>query len=509
MSCLLLLLISINGTRIHDVLQDEMQIRNSHHVLIHGNFEDWNQILVATKDSTKHLPRLKRFETMKKRLIQYTSRLHDQILISDDLNANSLWFINAIVVRNASNQMIRRLAKHPDVHLIHSNIELKRGLKEEIGNPWGLRKIRANRVHSELKIKGQGIVIGILDKTTTMDPHVFHYPLVNNLRNATATATNQHGNFVSSVAAAKGFGVAPEAAIVACNIDTGTLIDMLECAATFICPNDQCQHTPSVINHSYGVEWDKEAIRAVRLMIDTFHLFNIINVATTHNINLNKVKAASVCTSDENTVRFPGNFQDVIAVGAINSNNHLASFSAQGQKTLRTYGYIKPNFVAPGVNIRASSLFFSSKRRSGVSFATPMVTGTIALMLSAVKDLNHVSFDIILDVLQRTAVKHELNAPELDCSSDFRVFPNSVYGHGLIDAYAAVKLMIVLDNQTRIEKKAFERSELEKQRLEHQFRVNGASDLAKAVAKHQDRVDEIEKAGPGLLLQQKYKDVLP
>lgn len=117
---------------------------------------------------------------------------------------------------------------------------------------------------------------------------------------------------------------------------------------------------------------------------------------------------------DTSPVDYPARYPEVIAVGAIDQNDALASFSNFG-----------PNqeLVAPGVDIYSTSPPDGYEYSSGTSMACPHVAGVAALMLSLNPDLTS---EEIRCILQTTA--EDLGAAGWD----------GYYGHGLVDAYEAV-----------------------------------------------------------------------
>lgn len=80
------------------------------------------------------------------------------------------------------------------------------------------------------------------------------------------------------------------------------------------------------------------------------------------------------------TLTIPSTSAKVISVGAYNSSNDtLATFSGRG--FTRETNQVKPDIVAPGVNIRSASNTGGMEVRSGTSMATPFVAGSAALMM--------------------------------------------------------------------------------------------------------------------------------
>lgn len=80
------------------------------------------------------------------------------------------------------------------------------------------------------------------------------------------------------------------------------------------------------------------------------------------------------------TLTIPGDTLKAITVGAYNSSNDtIAGFSGRG--FLRETDIIKPDLVAPGVDITSASPGGGLEIRSGTSMAAPFVTGSAALMM--------------------------------------------------------------------------------------------------------------------------------
>ncbi len=91
--------------------------------------------------------------------------------------------------------------------------------------------------------------------------------------------------------------------------------------------------------------------------------------------------------NSELTLTIPSTASKVITVGAYNSLfNACADFSGRGEQTfpkaLTTANLtMKPDIVAPGVSIMAPALGGGHEPVTGTSFATPIVTGSAALLM--------------------------------------------------------------------------------------------------------------------------------
>lgn len=100
------------------------------------------------------------------------------------------------------------------------------------------------------------------------------------------------------------------------------------------------------------------------------------------------VVAAGNSGPDERTILSPGISPNVITVGAVDdkrtidsSDDTIATFSSRGPTK---EGLVKPDIVAPGVDINSLSntKLDGYKPLSGTSMATPLISGSIALLLN-------------------------------------------------------------------------------------------------------------------------------
>lgn len=130
----------------------------------------------------------------------------------------------------------------------------------------------------------------------------------------------------------------------------------------------------------------------------------------------------------------------IISVGAIDKTGHIASFSTQGAAVLVS---------APGVEVYTTDNTGSAGYLSGdyvgvngTSFAAPIVTGIIALMLDANETLGYRDVQEILAYSSR-----KIDAGYADWQENGATNLNGgglhfshAYGFGLVDAHAAVRL---------------------------------------------------------------------
>ncbi|MCF6269248.1 MAG: S8 family serine peptidase [Melioribacteraceae bacterium] len=130
--------------------------------------------------------------------------------------------------------------------------------------------------------------------------------------------------------------------------------------------------------------------------------------------------AGNMGNSSWKFISAPSDGFNTIAVGAVNSNKELASFSSVGP----TFdGRIKPEFVAQGVNCYTARAYSNGyKYGSGTSYSAPIATGIASQLLSAFPYLKNKQLRTILIE-----------------ASDSVENPNNEYGHGILSALSAVE----------------------------------------------------------------------
>ena len=122
-------------------------------------------------------------------------------------------------------------------------------------------------------------------------------------------------------------------------------------------------HGANVINMSLGSSYDDP------------YLHDMVDYAISKGVTVVAASGNDGC----DCVAYPANYPEVVSVGATDSNDNLASFSNYGSNL---------DVAAPGVNV-CSAYWTSSNPAngyscygSGTSFATPLVSGAVALLIS-------------------------------------------------------------------------------------------------------------------------------
>lgn len=118
---------------------------------------------------------------------------------------------------------------------------------------------------------------------------------------------------------------------------------------------------------------------------------------------------------------FPSDGDSVLAVGAVNEQNSISTFSSAGPSSDRR---VKPDNVAMGVDIPVQTAIGYVSRGSGTSFSCPVLSGMAACLLQAVPKSTNMD---IIEALQK--------------SGDRWNDPDSLYGYGLPDMTKALSIL--------------------------------------------------------------------
>lgn len=278
---------------------------------------------------------------------------------------------------------------------------------------------------------GRDAVIGLLDFFVAGDRDV-----QSNIRwfDGVSTFSNGHGAAVAGLMVAdhdgKGvMGIAPQASVVAYNpfdaTGTASWADVRAGVLALTAQNAQ------VINMSLGVEgWT--------LHPDWRTVFGDSRVAGATKETVFVLAAGNAgVTQAQNVAWSWANDPNLIVVGSVDPFNQISAFSNRpGETCLLRGGTCASEFdklkyrfmVAPGELLLVSDDQGGVERRSGTSFAAPLVSGTIALLHDRWPWLARTP-RATTEILFRSA--RDLGAPGVD----------GVYGWGLLDAGRAMSVL--------------------------------------------------------------------
>ncbi len=381
-------------------------------------------------------------------------------------------FIANMIAVEATPAMIAQIARRADVDYIHHDkvlgeevfpVQPSDGVEFEgegggvtAAITCGVNKINAPDVWN-MGITGEGIIVGMIDTGLCAT----HPDIANNLwvnsgevvgngidddnngyiddingwdfrnQNNDTHDTNGHGTHTSGTVAGDGTngeqtGVAPTAKIMTLQFwnnfaGESVVWESMQYGA------DNGAH---VLSASIGWPHSVGPDRAMwRMVSENTFAAGVVTVYAAGN--------EGCCGPD--AVRTPGDVPDMITAGATDCNDNIASFSSRGPVTWENVspyfdyplpdGKLKPTASAPGVNTLslAHGACNGYASLSGTSMATPHMAGTVALMLQANPALDHFE------------VKQILKDTSIDLGAGG---PDNTFGHGRIDALAAVEMAI-------------------------------------------------------------------
>lgn len=237
-------------------------------------------------------------------------------------------------------------------------------------------------------------------------------------------------------------GMAPGARWIGCrNMEDGwgSPATYSECYEWFIAPyplggdpftDGDPTRAPHVINNSWGCPVIEGCV-AADVLQQVVENVRAAGIVTAHSAGNKQPTCGSI---DEPAATYDASF----TVGATDDQNNIASFSARGPITVDGSNRLKPDIVAPGVNVHSSVPGGKYSFLSGTSMAAPHVAGLVALLISAEPDLAG-RVNTLEELITRSALRRTTSE---GCGGDtVTSVPNHTYGWGRIDALAAVNLI--------------------------------------------------------------------
>jgi bacillopeptidase F len=367
------------------------------------------------------------------------------------LRAQSLWIVNATAL-SADRQTLLALAHQQEVQAILAPPVLSRRRPRltavsELSLPlltplfavaapelpWNIQRVHAPETW-EQGITGTGVVVASIDTGVEAS-----HPALQNCYRGAVTRSDErnwfdavlgrpapyddqgHGTETLSVVVGDGgagnqIGVAPGAqwiAVKAFDANGGLdMVNALRAMQWLLAPTDQIgEHpdpdmAPDVVSSSWhngpGDQTLRDAVRA-------WAAAGIVPVFSAGNGGAEGVGS-------------PASYPEAIAVGAVDKDDLVVSYSGRGPSPIDRA--IKPDVVAPGVDIRSASLNGGYNSANGTSLATPQAAGVVALMLQASPTLTPSMGAELL----------RLSADKLPATQR----PNNDVGWGCVNALAAV-----------------------------------------------------------------------
>ncbi len=406
-----------------------------------------------------------------------------QTLAANKVKYQRFYISNMVAVFDPGSSLLKEIAKRDDVAkvILNPNIKFEEPLiTDDLDRAAGLLEggiesslvsVKADLVWNELNIRGKGILVASQDTGVQWDHPALknkyrgfdgeqvdhslswhdsiHSPLTSGNGNscgydlATPCDDDQHGThtigtMVGDDGSKNQIGMAPEAQFISCrNMDAGfgAPTTYIECFEFFLAPYAQGKDpmmdgdptkAPHVINNSWGCPRSEGCEGSEFLpVLKSLAAAGMMVVVSAGN------EGANCKTINDQPATHS---LDTFSVGALNHRTgKIASFSSRGPSLFD--GQIGPDVSAPGVSIRSAIPGNNyAGGWSGTSMAGPHVAGLVALMWSANPKLIG-NIERTAEIIRNTAEPKE---SDQNCGDTTGV-PNNIYGHGVVNAYEAVK----------------------------------------------------------------------
>ncbi|HBI15364.1 MAG TPA: hypothetical protein DDY20_07605 [Desulfobulbaceae bacterium] len=388
----------------------------------------------------KKLRRLEITKALRDKAEKTQKPLREFLLNKNARKIIPFWIFNGMAVTLRGDQ-VTDLAARPEVSSVRLDgiLSLPQPSPVVAGEPeWNLNAINAPALW-ELGFTGAGVIVASMDSgvdylhpdigprwrggtNSWFDPNNEH---------AAPYDSNGHGTGVMGImvggdAGGSAIGVAPGARWIAVKIfnDAGSATDSnIHAGYQWLLDPDgdvETDDAPEVVNNSWGFKDNPgECLPEFQADIQALKAAGIAVVFSAGNGGPN-----------DSTNISPANYPESFAVGAVDQNQTLSSFSARGPSVCDEG--IFPEIVAPGDAIRTADLTLNGispepfATAFGTSFAAPHVTGAMALLLSANPELTVDELEVLL----------KESAVDLGDSG-----PDNAYGFGQLDVAAAAKSM--------------------------------------------------------------------
>ncbi len=314
---------------------------------------------------------------------------------------------------------------------------------------WNLASLHVPEAWEAFQAQGEGILIGQADSGVELQ----HPELMDSYRGAPNQHAfnwydpwfgasepvdyNGHGTHTLATILGNQVGIAPKATWIACSNLGRNLANpalYLECMQFLFAPfpphgdaffDGHPELGAHILNNSWGCP-EIEGCDALTFSYaaQVFQTAGVFFVASAGN-------DGPQCAS----LKYPPPiYPQVFAVGAIDSTGNLAEFSSIGPALLDHQTVVKPDLLAPGVDIYSALPDQTYGYLSGTSMAGPHVVGVVALLWSAFPQLIG-DIDTTQAILIQSALPYQGLLPECPGAEDY---PSTASGYGVLDAYQAL-----------------------------------------------------------------------
>jgi serine protease AprX len=283
-------------------------------------------------------------------------------------------------------------------------------------------------------LDGTGVVVAVLDSGIDLLHPWLKVHASHSVQGQDIQIPGRHGTHVAGIIASRDTvysGIAPGVTLLNIRIldaagsgrksDVGRGIDQaLDMGAHIINLSVAFNHRPTWSQNGHGHRCPGGqcvACSAVNTALNTSNgAVAIIVAAGNEHEFCEELRRQNAGDTFDTELGCPGQAKDALTVGAITKQTFLtASFSSRGPTA---YGFAKPEIAAPGVNITSAEVVprdaqgqalanltraALSRKDSGTSMATPIVSGVAALLLQRLMSSGQMSTEAL-----RTALRQQL-----------------------------------------------------------------------------------------------------
>jgi subtilisin len=241
---------------------------------------------------------------------------------------------------------------------------------------WGLQKLQVDALWNA-RLTGAGVRVGHLDTGVDGDHPALQGAIAGfmltdangfEVSGAPVHDSGTHGTHTAGTIAGRPvngrhIGVAPQAQLYsAAVIEGGNVVERIIAGMEWALANDV-----KIISMSLGLPGYQddflEVIRRLR--------------------SLNVLPVVAVGNEGPGTSRYPGNYEEVLSVGACDEGLRVANFSSSDAFAARVRDKVVPDLVGPGVGVISCVPGGGYHLSDGTSMATPHIAGLAALLWQA------------------------------------------------------------------------------------------------------------------------------
>lgn len=143
-----------------------------------------------------------------------------------------------------------------------------------------------------------------------------------------------------------------------------------------------------------GVKWAiKQDVDVINMSISSYKYSSALKTTIDTATNKGIIIVAPVGNNGPNgTISYPAKFDNVLAIGSVNSKLKHSKFSNTGPEI---------DFVVKGENIDVTSIYDLKEKNSGTSISAAQVTGMISNIL---KLNNKLTFNDVYSILKKSSI---------------------------------------------------------------------------------------------------------